>query len=268
MNNCLYCGKPVKNKYCNVSCQNKHQNSSKRIKKFGNYKMFHVKCKCCNKDFLVEERENKFPSKVNYYCSRSCSNKRIITEEHKRKTSETLKNKFINNKIESCCEWCSSFFYKKNKKQKFCSKQCAQNFITLNLKQYARIAGKKSAEKQSSLRRSKNEIYFSELCLKEFNDVKLNETIFNGWDADIIINDFKIAILWNGIWHYKKITKQHSVKQVQNRDLIKINEIKKIGYEPYIIKDLGKYNKSFVENEFNKLKLYCGVEKLGISPVS
>lgn len=29
MNNCLYCGKPVKNKYCNVSCQNRHQNTEK-----------------------------------------------------------------------------------------------------------------------------------------------------------------------------------------------------------------------------------------------
>ena len=101
-------------------------------------------------------------------------------------------------------------------------------------------------------RRSKNEIYFAELCIKEFKKVLLNENIFNGWDADVIIEDYKIAVLWNGVWHYKKITRKHSVKQVQNRDRIKIKEIKKKGYIPYIVKDMGKHNKKFVESEFDK----------------
>jgi hypothetical protein len=80
-----------------------------------------------------------------------------------------------------------------------------------------------------------------------------NEPIFNGWDADIIIEDYKIAVLWNGKWHYEKITKKHSVAQVQNRDKIKIKEIIKTGYTPYIIKDMGRENKEFVIEEFNKL---------------
>ena len=33
-------------------------------------------------------------------------------------------------------------------------------------------------------------------------------SIFNGWDADIILTDLKIAILWNGKWHYEKLTKK------------------------------------------------------------
>ena len=40
--------------------------------------------------------------------------------------------------------------------------------------------------------------------------------------------------------------KKYSLKQVQNRNSIKLIEIKKIRYEPYIIKDMGKYNKEFV----------------------
>lgn len=60
-------------------------------------------------------------------------------------------------------------------------------------------------------------------------------------------------MLWNGKWHYEKITKNHSVKQVQNRDKIKIEEIKKAGYIPYIIKDTGKYNTNKVIDEFNLL---------------
>jgi len=31
-----------------------------------------------------------------------------------------------------------------------------------------------------------------------------------------------------------------------DKDNIKINEIKKCGWVPYVIKDMGKYNKAFV----------------------
>jgi hypothetical protein len=67
--------------------------------------------------------------------------------------------------------------------------------------------------------------------------------------------------MWNGKWHYEKITKNHSLKQVRNRDFIKIKEIKKMGYEPYIIKDMGSYNPEFVEKEFEKLKKYIKNKK-------
>lgn len=99
--------------------------------------------------------------------------------------------------------------------------------------------------------RSKNEIYFSELCIDKFKNVLTNEKLFNGWDADIILEDYKVAILWNGKWHYEKIMKKHSLKQVQNRDKIKIKEIYKNNYIPYIIKDLGRHNKEYVEEKFN-----------------
>ena len=56
----------------------------------------------------------------------------------------------------------------------------------------------------------------------------------------------------NGEWHYEKIKKNHSVKQVQNRDNIKIKEIINCGYTPYIIKNMGRYNPKFIEEEFNK----------------
>ena len=62
--------------------------------------------------------------------------------------------------------------------------------------------------------------------------------------------------MWNGKWHYEKITKQHSVEQVQNRDTIKIKEIQNCGWTPYIIKDMGKHNVSFVKEQFEKLLKY------------
>lgn len=116
--------------------------------------------------------------------------------------------------------------------------------------------GCKGIQHQGDLRRSKNEIEFCKLCEEYFDNVKHNESIFNGWDADIIIEDIKFAILWNGPWHYKQITKSHSVKQTQNRDKIKIKEIKESGWTPYIIKDMGKANKDFVKEKFNEFLKY------------
>jgi hypothetical protein len=116
--------------------------------------------------------------------------------------------------------------------------------------------GCKGIQHQGDLRRSKNEIEFCKLCEEYFNNVKHNECIFNGWDADIIIEDIKFAVLWNGPWHYKQITKSHSVKQIQNRDKIKIKEIKESGWTPYIIKDMGKANKDFVKEKFDEFLKY------------
>jgi len=81
--------------------------------------------------------------------------------------------------------------------------------------------------------------------------------MFNGWDADIVLPKYKLAIMWNGVWHYKdNIRKGHSLRQVQNRDKIKLKEIRAAGYEPYVIKDMGAHNPVFVEEEFVKLKKY------------
>lgn len=113
-------------------------------------------------------------------------------------------------------------------------------------------AGRKSASLQSKVRRSINEIDFADKCKEKFQNVLTNIPMFNGWDADVILPDIKVAILWNGPWHYKKITKRHSVAQVQNRDQYKIRMIKESGYYPYVIKDMGKKNKKFVTKQFNQ----------------
>lgn len=68
--------------------------------------------------------------------------------------------------------------------------------------------------------------------------------------------DLKIAVLWNGIWHYKKVAKNHSVKQVQSRDGLKLKEIEKAGYASYIVKDMGKHDVKFVEEEFRKFLIW------------
>lgn len=310
MNKCLNCGKDIKNKYCNVSCQNKHQGSKRADKKYGVHIDFNVICVKCGSGFVVNEREKLHPQKDKYYCSRKCANSRQFSDKTNqlKKEKAILYNKSVGNIIEKKCKKCDNTiittkyknkefcsikcvndYFKENKiglyeyklkdntkyeineckycnklyeqlKSKnsiFCSKSCATTYINLNTDRCSK-GGKKSAEIQSRNRRSKNEIYFAELCEKEFNNILTNEPKFNGWDADIIIEDLKIAVMWNGKWHYEKITEKHSVKQVQNRDKIKVKEIKNKGYIPYIIKDMGKYDKEFVEKEFNKFKNMLG----------
>lgn len=88
-----------------------------------------------------------------------------------------------------------------------------------------------------------------------------NAPIFNGWDADIILLDYKIAILWNGPWHYRQIIETQSLAQVQTRDKIKYNEIIAAGFTPYIIKDSNQrsMNNSDIITEFNRLLNYLNL---------
>lgn len=64
MNKCLNCGKEVKNKYCNVSCQNSYRAKEIREKYYNSPRL----CKYCGK--VIE-----FENKRNVYCSHSCSAK-------------------------------------------------------------------------------------------------------------------------------------------------------------------------------------------------
>jgi len=231
MNNCLYCGNPVKNKYCNVGCQNKHQGSIRSDKKYGvhlNYKIF---CNKCGKEFNIKEREKLHPQKKKYYCSRSCANSRVWSDDDKKKKSNTLKGKIFERKEKkerkkettkrkpvfryvpyetTQCKNCSKdFTHIKRRKRIFCSTSCATTYIN-NTTDRCKRGGLKSCYIQQETRRSKNEIEFSNLCKLLFKNVLTNEQIFNGWDADIILPNEKIAILWNGKWHYEKITKNIS----------------------------------------------------------
>jgi len=217
------------------------------------YNMNTHKCEYCCKEHDGSYGSGRFCS---VKCARGFSTK-FKRKEINEKVSKKLTGSGHSN-VENICMNCGNKFIINyaNRHQKYCSKKCAAIFIanTEKGKNQRRINGLKSSKSQS--RRSLNEIYFSELCNKKFKNVLTNKPIFNGWDADIILPDLKLAILWNGKWHYKKITKKHSLKQVQNRDKIKIKEIKNLNYIPYIIKDMGRENKKFVEKEFKKFLKY------------
>ena len=172
------------------------------------------KCKKCGDTFEILE------NKANRFCSRKCSNSRIYTEETRQKVSKSL-TKFEKQNCKDCDKQLtlknkSGYCIKCEKKHRIYSKETIEKLSS---------GGRKGVLLQKVSRRSKNEIAFANLCLEYFKEVKCNEQIFNGWDADIVIEDLKIAVLWNGKWHYEKITEKHSVEQVQNRDRIKLKEI-------------------------------------------
>ena len=194
------------------------------------------------------------------FCSRACANTRMLSNETKAKISSSVsidhkksigkpnaaqERYLINPKS---CTVCGKLLPYDKRFRKTCSDECERVLLS--------AAGKTSAS--TSVKRSKNEIAFCELCESYFGkeNVLHNEPMFSGWDADIIIPVHKIAILWNGPWHYRKITADHSLEQVQNRDRLKIAEITTYGFTPYVIKDLSKANKNKVLTEFNLLLKY------------
>ena len=215
---------------------------------------FISKCKHC--DNYVEYK-HYFEKEV--YCSKSCANKREHSEETKQKIKDSVNFNII--KTKKNCLNCEKDITYTRKKQRFCSLKCSSIFIcnTDSGKEHIKKIVEKSVNTQ--VRRSKNEILFYDKCYEYFNSVDNNKNIFNGWDADVIIHDFKIAVLWNGKWHYEKIREGHSLLQVQNRDRIKVKEIEKFGYIPYIIKDMGRFSKDKVEEEFIKLIDFIKMKK-------
>lgn len=208
-------------------------------------------CERCGKEFdknlTNKEYSNYLKNHKKIYCSRSCANKKKMSQKTKEKISLALQKtpkifkpkikKVLQKNIERKCKVCDKIYTLASipsSTKLFCSKECYEyyrkhikKFLSAETLEKYRECGFKLVSYFKNVKRSKNEVEFCNLCKNKFKNVVSNEPFFNGWDADIIIHDLKIAVLWNGPWHYKKLTKKHSVEQVQNRDKIKINEILK-----------------------------------------
>jgi hypothetical protein len=186
--------------------------------------LLEIKCRLCNE--VYKQTITRFQRG---YQHGGCPKKKPIGGDTGYRKPVTLKP--------IICGICNKEFQPVSSKTKFCSRECANaNSRTDEYKKRAFFNGQKGGKVSATSqgKRSKNEIYFSELCAKEF-DITTNEPYFEGWDADVIIHSEKTAILWNGIWHYKQIVKSQTLKQVQARDKVKTAIIEKFGYIPYVI---------------------------------
>jgi hypothetical protein len=215
-----------------------------------------VKCKQCNTLFKKQVKEIK--KSENHFCSRSCCaiyNNSIRTEETNNKIKLSLqkynniKNK---DKIQEShkCILCENMIYGA---RKTCSKNCMTQANINNGKISGKKAGKASAASQQ--RRSKNEVICAELCIEYFgkDDIQCNEQIFkdkngNFWDCDIYIKSLKIAILWDGYYyhHGPNVSKKQKARDQLKRKIILDNDC-----TYYTIIDKGKFNKEFVQEQFD-----------------
>lgn len=235
-----------------MSLVNKLFGSWKNLIKEAGYsfaKSFITECSHCGNKIkkIFSQRNNN----NHYFCNHSCAakftnNERPLpTIEQKIKTSKSLneyhsnyaKLIFIDNT--NCLECGKNFEFKCTYRnpRKYCSFKCIgihSNKINSNV----------------SYRRSKNEIYFAELCMEWYSNVATNKKMFEGWDCDVILLDHKIAIAWNGFYHYHQIWVRQPLYKVQERDAKKEIAFTKNGYIFYIIKDLGKHDKKFVRQQF------------------
>ena len=206
MRTCKFCQKLLTTKYqvsfCNRSCSAKHGNK-KRTETGWRHSEEAVK-------------------RISAGCT--AANLRI----HGLKRNEYSKNP------KKCCICQSPIAYIDRFVRSTCSKKCNKKRLSEN----GRKGGKISASRQ--IRRSKHEIEMFDLCKNYFTRVGHNEPIFNGWDADILIYDHKLAIMWNGDWHYTEMSFSQSLLQVQTRDAYRIKQIIKTGWQPYIIEDSTK----------------------------
>lgn len=185
MNECLSCGKPVKNKYCNVSCQNRHQRrkptkeqcEKSHNTRFGEFKKFIVTCHKCNKDFEVVEREKLHPQKEKYHCSRSCANSRIHTEETKLKTSNSIRKLIVDGKAPGALSKYNNIRLTENKEKhlKVCL-FCEKEFVTKNINQKycSLICSSKNNIKLATIRQKEiikeNPNYWSEINKKSYEN--------------------------------------------------------------------------------------------------
>lgn len=218
---CLFCKQNMpyipprqrlKRKFCNKSCAAKQNNqirlTTQTVYNKGITKQ--TQCVVCNTDIVIGKNANAKAAKC-------------LKCKHNSKQSLLTKN----------CRCCNQLFqYYKHSRRLCCSPIC---FTTLR-KQGASKGGRISASR--AVKRSKDEIALYELCKSYFTSVRHNEIIIDGWDADIIIDDYKIAIMWNGQWHYKQLTfKNHSLLQVQTRDKIKFDVLTSAGWDVIIFND-------------------------------
>lgn len=215
-----------------------------------NKELLIIKCNKCNEHF-----NQSFSSYNQGHRCQKCANRMNgIASSEKRygnriKLKETLR----------ICEMCKKKFTPKRKESRFCNKICS-NLLLISDKEKLKENGRKGGliSSKTSPNRSKAEIYFSELCMEYFTKpaITCNEQFFidkNGgkWDADMIIHHLKIAILYNGIWHYKEVCKNQKFERTVSRDRLKEKIILDNGYTYYIVKDIGKFNKEFVQEQFN-----------------
>lgn len=96
-NSCLVCGNPCRNKFCSISCSNKHWNPKTKTGKLKADALgrqvitLDLVCEKCQKPFSVTRERRLLQGKnIPKNCSRSCANSREHSEETRQKIAVSL----------------------------------------------------------------------------------------------------------------------------------------------------------------------------------
>jgi hypothetical protein len=181
-----------------------------------NHRTFSCNCKHCNKELRLK-RSYKQTKNGFYYCSKKC--------------------RIADSTIQVTCQ-CGKKFnrwkaHATRSTYQYCSRKCYNNHKVFTS-------------------RSKNEVLLFEKLKEIFPTAKSNFRL-KTYEADIVINDFKFAIHWNGIHHYKPIYGIEYLQRIQERDKKRYLAYQEAGFQNYIIKDLGPHSPKKVQSEFNNL---------------
>lgn len=222
-----------------------------------NRQLLIIKCNRCNKNY------SQCFANYNRGCRcRSCSMSSNVIIGARKRYGEI----FIKETIR-ICEICKKEYNPRRFGQNFCSKNCSAKNILHDKDTHRKNCSKGGiASAKSQQRRSKNEIAFAELCIEYFgkDNVLCNEPIFKDknskyWDCDVYLVNLKIAVLYDGwYFHYS----EHASKKQKARDKIKRKVILNNNCKYYTIIDYGKYNKNFVQEQFDLF-----IHKLKYKPV-
>ena len=233
------CGSnPKKSSFIESIQKSKNQIKSIRI----------LTCIDCKSEYKLNLTDYTFlHGKYTKFCSRSCANTRVHTPITKNNISKGVSayNKlhpkpeklkiFVTRKCKECN---TEFICNTKSKRKYCSNRCIGS-----------RGGKASSQKR--ITRSKDEIVLYNYIQNVIPNTEHNTIITDGWDADIVLRDKKIAILWNGPFHYKEMGfSNHSLRQVQNRDKLKKRLFESLGWTVLVFED--RYYTP--EKAFNEIK--------------
>lgn len=277
---CPLCKRQFKTIQALRSHERKHDRQNLKTRKEG------FLCKHCGKIFYKDWRKRikkTAMSEIPQFCSRSCANSRTRTEEDKEKIARKLMLKNLKekgfavnestptSKLKQLSSQCSKKTYERwVKKEKYICSVCGEEYENTPQKEVKKkhkgwcprcaiaATARQNASTRYEMKTSKAERAFRNLCIKEGWKVLHNIPIFNGYDADVILPEYKIAVHWNGPWHYGMIKSYngYSYEKIHNRDIRKYKEIEKFGYTNYIIKDLSKFSMDYVIKEFEIFKEY------------
>jgi hypothetical protein len=213
-----------------------------------------VKCVGCDVVFSRHKTRQK------YYCSPACK------KQHRT--------------IECECLFCGKKQVKpKSHFRKYCSRKCnALHRELLAVKIYTCPCGNPVRKAKSYIKYEQQGVYCSIKCCHKYRAFKsrsLNEELFynklkefypsaianvaiEGREADVLLEDLKIAVHWNGAWHYRPLRGKKILNDIQRRDHERYRIFEAAGFSNYIIKDDNSHDPSKVQAELDRFLAFVG----------